>query len=104
MSEVLELYATGRDDIFTYQTELDGNTYEITLRWNGTTTAWFMDIEGITNDVKLYGRKLTVGHDVLRRHAILELGTLGVSDTGGKSDPDLEGFGDRFKLLYLTKE
>jgi hypothetical protein len=62
-----------------------------------------MDLVGEGVDLK--GLKLVGGVDLLFPHAVLELGQMFVLDLEGfKSDPDRDGFGDRFKVLYVPKE
>lgn len=93
------------DAFFSYDIKLDGGAYRITIRWNQADQAWYMDIVGNSNTVVKKGIKLVGGTNLLEPFAVLELGALYVVDLEGEDlDPDFEGLGDRYQLVYVEKE
>jgi hypothetical protein len=85
---------------------LDGNTYKVTIRWNTTTEKWYVDIEGLTNDVDLKGIALVGGKDLLSPHGYGDiLGELWVVDnSGADEDPNYDDMGGRFTVEYTPLE
>jgi hypothetical protein len=84
------------------ETELEGIAWQIYYRWNFTDKAWYMDLSSAQTGTTLKGLKLVSGKNILRPHAVSELGQMWIVDTEGKlEDPDFDNFGDRFKLLYI---
>jgi hypothetical protein len=80
---------------------LDGNSYKFEIRWNETSSAWYMSITGITIDVQIRGIKLISGVDLLKPFPIPELGMMYIIDSQEQNqDPDYDGLGSRFLLLY----
>ena len=85
---------------------LDGNQYDVWIRWNGTTKKWYMDLTSMSDTtvsikplVLLQGRELLVEHGY--GHI---LGELWVEDTSGTTDdPTYEGMGDRWRLRYYPR-
>lgn len=87
------------------ETELEGIAWQIFYRWNYTDKAWYMDIGSVQTGTELKGLKLVSGSNILRPHAVSELGKIFVVDTEGKfADPNYDDFGDRFKVLYVPLE
>lgn len=85
--------------------ELEGIAWQIYYRWNDTDAAWYMDLSSVQTGTTLKGLKLVGGSNILRPHAVTELGKILVVDTGGKqANPDFDNFGDRFKVLYIPLE
>jgi hypothetical protein len=88
----------------TFSIELDGNVYKLRSRWNETDQAWFLDLVGVSVDLALYGIKLVSGLDLLAAHGFEELGELWIADFEEEPiDANLDQYGDRFKLLYVTR-
>lgn len=101
---ILEIPLT-TDPSSDFSIELDGEDYQISLRWNGTDQAWYFDLVGITIDIVLLGLKMISGVNLLGPHGFAQLGELYVADFEDKqTDPDQEGLGDRYKLLYIPLE
>lgn len=95
----LPLFATNYYD---YYTTLEGNSYHITIKWNSTDEAWYLDLIGVSNDVAFQGIKLVGGIDLLEPYRILELGQLYIVDMQSENqDPNFEDVGDRYRLCYL---
>jgi hypothetical protein len=87
-----------------FEIDLDGNTYQLSFKWNFTDSAWYMDLVGLTNTVDFKGIKVTSGVDLLVPFAITELGQMFAVDLENQSlDPNQSDFGDRYQLLYIEK-
>ena len=84
--------------------DLDGQTVDMSIRWNATTEQWVLDLTGITFVTSVNGITLVTGVNVLEIYAIRELGQLWVVDLEEKnSEPDFDNFGDRFQIMYVEK-
>lgn len=82
--------------------DLDGQTVDISIRWNATAEQWVMDLVGVTFTTTLNGITLVTGVNVLAPYAVRELGQLWVVDLEEKNEePDFDNFGDRYQLLYV---
>lgn len=80
---------------------LDGNTYNLTFRWNVYTAKWYIDIDGVSNDISLSGIALLCGKNLLASHGHVELGQLWVVDNSGAGeDPTFDEMGGRFTVEY----
>lgn len=80
---------------------LDGNAYKFRFRWNVRTEKWYMDIEGLTNDVDIKGVALLGGKNLLAPFGYLELGELWMVDNqNANEDPNYDDIGGRFTLEY----
>jgi hypothetical protein len=85
-----------------FSVTLENIVWQMRLRWSYTAEAWRLDMASTETGTELKGLTLAPGHNLLAPHAVLELGQLWVVDTEGKlANPDFEGIGDRFKLLYV---
>lgn len=83
---------------------LDGNNYTLVFRWNTYTGKWYMDIDGLNNDVSIKSIALVCGKDLFDRYGYLELGELWVIDnSGANEDPDYDDFGGRWTLEYTAR-
>ena len=82
---------------------LDGNTYEMLIKWNTFTEVWYMNIKGKNNTVDIKGIALLPGKDLFERYGEYQLGNLWVIDNSGKNeDPTFDEFGSRWTLEYTT--
>jgi hypothetical protein len=80
---------------------LDSNNYNLYIHWNTNTEKWYLDLEGITNEVAIRGIALLGGKDLLAPFGYNELGSLWVVDNSGKNeDPNYADIGTRFTLEY----
>jgi hypothetical protein len=87
-----------------FNVDLDGESYQLTFRWNFTDNAWYMDLLGLTNTVDFAAIKITGGIDILLPYAIIELGELYLIDSENENlDANQNDFGDRYQLLYIEK-
>jgi len=84
------------------QIDLEGETFTLRFKWNETDASWALNIIGVTTDTNVKGIKLVSGPNLLKPYALIELGGLYVLDVEGyQSDPDFDGFGDRYILYYV---
>jgi len=83
-------------------TTINGRTYKLTLKWNGNTEKWYMDIKSVTGPVDIKGVALLVGIDLLAPYGYSDIiGPLEIIDnSGANEDPEYEGIGDRWTLEY----
>ena len=89
---------------YNFTVEIEDQTVKMDVRWNLADTAWYLDITGLTFDLELKGLKMVGGVDLLKPHAVTELGGLFMVDVEDKNqDPDYDLLGDRYRLIYVTK-
>lgn len=89
----------------TFKTTVDGETVRIRIFWNATGEAWYMDLEGVSFDLTVRGLRMCTNIYMLEGLAIREIGDFMVVDLESKeADPTFEGFGDRWQLMYASKE
>ena len=89
----------------TFSTDLDVNSYRLTVRYTRLTAGWYADLLGLNNDIDIKNIKLVAGLDLLQPYARRELGKLYIYDNEAKNeDSDEDNFGDRFTLVYFEKE
>ena len=85
---------------------LDGNQYDVWIRWNGTTEVWYMDMTQLSDaTVSIKGMALLPGKELLSPYGYAHiLGELWVEDTADtEDDPTYEGMGDRWRLRYYPR-
>lgn len=90
---------------FDLQVPLDGVTYTFEFCWNTRESGWFMSILTEGGDPIISGVRVVVDFPLARRCADPRRppGVLLAIDTTGKRlDPDLDGFGPRVVLMYIT--
>lgn len=82
---------------------LDGNNYSMTFRWTIALSKWYLDLEGISNNIKIPNIALLPGIDLFKKSGYAELGELRMVDnSGAMENPDLENVNGRFTLEYTT--
>jgi hypothetical protein len=84
--------------------ELDGYLFAFRFRWLPRQAMWTMDLDIEDLGVSLKGYRLATGDNILFGRGLWQLGALLLVDLQGNEDPTFDGFGDRWKLVYLTKE
>jgi len=89
---------------FKYRSVLDGYEFELRFAWAPVQSMWFVDVvcEELYVDVK--GIALVTGFNILGGRGLYQVGFLALIDLQGSEDPNFEDFGDRWKLLYLTRD
>lgn len=92
------------DAYYDFITELEGEKYLFTIKFNPIYETWYADVQGQSNSVS-FKTALLPGGDLLEGLSILELGALFLVDIEEEgTNPDEESLGTRHKLLYVTKE
>lgn len=85
--------------------DLDGETVDLTIRWNATSEQWVMNFVGVTFETTVNGIALVTGVDLLGPYAVREVGQIWLVDLEAKNgepgSPEDADFGDRFQLLYV---
>lgn len=95
-----------------FKIDLDGEPYRIRVYWLaydtvgqqviGSAGKWLLDLVGENNGLQILSIGLTVGVNLLEPFGHRELGGLVLADTEGKlQDPGFNGFGARWKLIYV---
>lgn len=98
------LPGTNKPDV-EYTTTLEGQGYDIRLRWNNRSKSWFLYI-GITGSTPILKTRLTTNTNLLANYKgnpLLPQGSLYVLDTEkvfGRPSIDNLGIGRRFQLVY----
>ena len=89
---------------YRFTVEIESETVEFAVRWNLVESAWYFDIVGVSFTLELKGIKFVGGVNLLKPYAVRELGGLYMIDSEEKNeDPDFDGLGDRYRLIYVTK-
>jgi hypothetical protein len=106
---ILELYVRNDEPHYSYQTDLDGETYGFELRWNTRDSGWYLTIRDAEENVLLAGIRLVVGFPLLRRFRDFrlppgELEAVDTNTTGQAADPGLADLGQRVLLVYTSPE
>jgi hypothetical protein len=87
---------------YTFQIELESETYQFAIHWNLIDEHWYLDILGISVTEDIKGIRLVTGPNLIKPYAILTMGGLYIIDiTGAASDPDFENMGIRYKMYYV---
>lgn len=89
---------------YSIEVVLDNNNCRLSFHWNETESAWYMNLEQLTEGYTLNGIKLMPGSDLLSSYATPELGALFVIDSEDKNrNPDFDSFGDIYVLMYISR-
>ena len=83
--------------------DLDGYTVSIDLHWQTKAQQWFIDLNCDQVGLHYNGFALVTGTDMLKSRTTLLLGALILIDSEGNSDPDFDGLGTRWILIYLSR-
>ena len=88
-----------------FDTELEGVVVSFSIHWNYFAKKWVADISSDEIALDIEDLFLVGGIDLFSSYAIRELGQLFLVDLEGlDEDPTFEGLGDRFILLYVSKD
>ncbi len=94
---------------YSFQTDLDGNTYGFTFYWNDRDNAWYFDLYDTNADIVIAGVKVVLGLPLCAKQRYLAgmfPGMLEVIDTAGSGalgdgvDAGLSDLGTRVVLMY----
>jgi hypothetical protein len=86
-----------------YRVKLDGFKTALHIRYHATNEQWYMDLDVDELDIHVHGLALMTGTDWLMSRSNLQMGALILVDFQGNEDPDFDGLGDRWKLVYVTR-
>jgi len=88
--------------------QLDGDAYELHIRWNSCAAAWFVDIFDDDGNPLVYGRKCLIDTRLTGQHQHipnLPPGEITCFDTTQRKErPGLRDFGTRVLALYFDQE
>lgn len=91
---------------YSFETILDGITFELTVRWNDRDGAWYLHLLDVTGAPVAMGLKLVANWPLLRlvpQDGRRPPGELYLFDTQGTGPaPTRTELGDRYRLNYLT--
>ena len=95
----IKLYS---NPLYSMQVTLNNAQYKLSFKWSENESAWYMDIDGLSDtSIALHGLRLVGGLDLLEPHAIVELGQLWLVDlSGANRDPDFDTIQTDFVLYY----
>lgn len=90
---------------FYFNILLDEILCKISIKWNDTDLAWYMNIEGVTEtSINVKGIRLVCGIDLLYQYQILLLGSIYMIDNSNElTDPTYDGFGTTYTMMYIPK-
>jgi hypothetical protein len=89
---------------YVLQTDLDGQTYTLRVRWNQRAEWWSLDLATVDGTPIVSGRKLVTCWPLLRRvvHASRPPGELYLLDLQQRGEePTYDELGARFALFYV---
>jgi hypothetical protein len=84
--------------------KLSGKSYKITIKWNGASNSWLMDILDSSGNGVLRGIPLVTGVDLLGQYKYLNLGGQLVVQTDGNlvAIPTFSNLGDKSHLFFIV--
>lgn len=92
---------------YQYRITLDGDAYDIRVRWNTRSESWYLYI-GTTGRTSVLKTRVVVGRDLLAAYSLdgIPPGKLYVVDMEkgyGRPSEDDFGIDKRFRLLYVNE-
>jgi PKD repeat protein len=89
----------------TMNIKLNGKSYKLTVKWNGSSTSWIMNIADSTGNQVLSGIPLVTGADLLGQYKYLNLGGKLVVQTDGNlaAIPTFANLGDKSHLFFIVE-
>jgi hypothetical protein len=87
---------------YSFTVDLDGDLYQIGLRWNERDSAWYMSLADNAGEAIATGLRVVTGWDMLRRitDARRPPGAIIAIDTTGTGEITLENLGNSVLLVY----
>lgn len=88
---------------FRYRAPLEG--YEFSFHWwyAPVQEIWFVDYSCEELSIDVAGMAVVTGNNLLSGRGLYQVGALVLLDLQGSADPDFDNFGDRWKMVYLTR-
>lgn len=88
-----------------FSIDLDGQNVRLLFMWNSNAKSWFMDIKGVSFDLKFTGLRVCVSQYIMDGLAVREIGDFVLLDLEDlNQEPNFDEFGERWILMYYTKE
>lgn len=87
-----------------FRTTLEGLSVAIMYRWQTWSRQWYIDVDCDDAGVHSHGLALVTDRDILANRSVGKLGMLTLVDLQGTDDPDYDGLGVRWVLLYVTRD
>lgn len=88
---------------YSFNVALENTQYTITIHWNVTEEAYYMDLATVDLSVDIKGIKLVTGINLLRQYPIDGLGGMFIADMSGEdSEPTFDSLGDTHVLWYVV--
>ena len=104
---VLQIDTSTQLELYTQQTQLDGELYTLTFRYNRRNESWYLDIADPDGNMLVSGRRCIVESRLtgqFKHKEALPPGELTVFDTTlRQAPPTLSDFGTRALLLYFDQ-
>lgn len=102
---VLKIDTSTALELYTQQTQLDGDLFTLTFRWNRRNLSWYVDIANADGEMIVSGRRCIVESRLTGQFKHLDgipPGEMTVYDTTlRQAPPDLQDFGTRAIILYF---
>lgn len=86
-----------------YRAPLDGYEFAFRWWWAPVQEEWFVDFSCEELGIDVAGLGVVTGNNILGGRGLYQVGVLALVDLQGSEDPDFDGFGDRWKAVYLTR-
>lgn len=86
-----------------FRTTLEGYDVVIRYRWQTWIGQWYIDADCEDLNIHTHGFALVTGRDCIANRSLKQLGTLVLVDLQGDEDPDFDGLGTRWVLMYYTR-
>lgn len=92
-----------QNPFYSFDIDLELDTFNFTIKWNMADSAWYLDIFGITCEIDIKGIKMAPGVNLLEPFAISQLCKLYIVDATGKNrEPDFDNINIDYRLIYIT--
>ena len=88
---------------FKYRAVLEGYEFRFHYKYAPVQDMWFIDYACDELDIDVAGMAVVTGNNLLKGRGLYQMGVLALLDLQGSEDPEFTGFGDRWKMVYITK-
>lgn len=88
---------------FEFTCVLEEYTFRFKFQWYPNQLMWTVDMSCEELDMSIAGFRVVTGMDLFHGRGLYQVGRLIFLDMQGQTDPDYEGFGDRYKLIHQSR-